>query len=71
MSTWNKVEERTPKDGAMVLAYFREGGGTMSVALYAVEARNHWYHDLDNPSLIPSHWMALPSPPREETPDGS
>jgi len=66
-SRWIPVTERLPKYGERVLVF---GGVTMYVAYFD---KNRYggesWHKLNSKSHYcnPSHWMPLPTPPKEET----
>ena len=72
-SDWISVEERLPEDEGKVLAYYgfdRNGNGNLSgmfigtLVYYCFDNRPSWQHaDL---SLVVTHWMPLPEPPKEE-----
>jgi hypothetical protein len=69
MSEWKPIET-APKDGRHVLLAcirFVCEGYHESDERGWFQANTHWTDTVDG-SVIPTHWMRLPAPPKESTP---
>jgi hypothetical protein len=65
---WQPIET-APKDGTLVLVFYREGG----MALRRVQKSGHTVDVLGRHSGYATHWMPLPDPPvsSQREPEGS
>lgn len=61
MSNWQPIDT-APKDGTLVLVYYREGG--MAVRRFRKSGR--CVDVLNNNAGQPTHWMPLPPPPQDQ-----
>ena len=60
MNDWQPIAT-APKDGTLVLVYYREGG----MAVRRILSSGACVDVLRNRSGYPTHWMPLPDPPQE------
>lgn len=60
---WISVKERLPESTPMVLAICSDG---YELAYYGNYGKDQWTNTLGTENLNVTHWMLLPTPPKEE-----
>jgi hypothetical protein len=62
---WRKCSEEKPGNGQEVLVWLT-AGGPYGFVLTSRYIDSQWYYGEDPQGCKPSHWMPLPSAPKEE-----
>lgn len=61
---WISVKDRLPESTPMVLAMCSDG---YELAYYGNYGKDQWTNTLGTENLNVTHWMLLPTPPKEES----
>ena len=62
---WRKCSDEMPSNGQEVLVWLT-AGGSHGFVLTSTYLDSQWYYGEDPQGCKPSHWMPLPSAPKED-----